>query len=197
MNNTKENLIINFLKLSSENGLKTTSLGLVAEKCEIKKASIYSHFDSKENLQSEAIEYCKKKLAENPYSVKLKGKKLETCIFELASFFIKIFDTKPLKWYYRILEENKFTLKIFAEAELSLVNMLKSHFAVIIEYFVQIGQLNIPDTDIASTILALSFHQQLSLFNVREKLGENFDDFDWEMEKLLLGFLDILKNFKS
>ena len=59
--NTREKVLLITLKLASEQGLGNISLSKIAKKVGIQKASLYSHFASKEEIISQLYEFLRDK----------------------------------------------------------------------------------------------------------------------------------------
>ena len=57
MMNRKEEIIIATLELAAEKGLGTVSMAQIADKIGIKKASLYNHFKSKEEIIEQMYVY--------------------------------------------------------------------------------------------------------------------------------------------
>jgi AcrR family transcriptional regulator len=64
---TKEKIITSVLKIAFINSIEGTSLSDIAADVGIKKASLYSHFESREKLLSAANKFCAAILRANPY----------------------------------------------------------------------------------------------------------------------------------
>lgn len=53
--NRREEIIFNTLKLASKNGLASVSMSQIAKETGIKKASLYNHFSSKDEIIEEIL----------------------------------------------------------------------------------------------------------------------------------------------
>ena len=66
-NISQEKIIQSFLSSSFNKSAGSTSLADIADDLEIKKASLYNHFSSKEEMYDSTIEYCKKEISSIPF----------------------------------------------------------------------------------------------------------------------------------
>jgi AcrR family transcriptional regulator len=64
---TKEKIITSVLKIAFINSIEGTSLSAIAADVGIKKASLYNHFENREELLSEANKFCAAILRRTPY----------------------------------------------------------------------------------------------------------------------------------
>ncbi|KOO03215.1 TetR/AcrR family transcriptional regulator [Vibrio nereis] len=55
--NTKENILSKAFELASENGLESLTIGELAKRCGMSKSGLFAHFNSKDNLQVEVLNY--------------------------------------------------------------------------------------------------------------------------------------------
>ena len=61
----KEQIMLATLELASENGLRNVSLSQIAQKVGIRKASLYNHFSSREEMVSSLYEYLREQSADS------------------------------------------------------------------------------------------------------------------------------------
>lgn len=54
---TREHILKNAFTIASESGLESLTIGLLAKACGMSKSGLFSHFNSKENLQVAVLEY--------------------------------------------------------------------------------------------------------------------------------------------
>ncbi|RJX66577.1 TetR/AcrR family transcriptional regulator [Vibrio sinensis] len=54
---TKESILSQAFDFASQNGLESLTVGELAKQCGMSKSGLFAHFNSKENLQIEVIEY--------------------------------------------------------------------------------------------------------------------------------------------
>ncbi len=186
----KEIIILKTLELGFSKGLSNVSLMDIANEVGIKKASLYSHYDSKNSLVSAVIDYCKQKLAENNFAVNFKAKDAQDLLFSLVDNFMETFGEAPLSQYYAIIQQQKLFNTAFYEAGHEISAMVTARVKVALEYCVQRSWLNIPDTDIASNFFSDSIQQCLTNLVGCENLDLEFDA-DWELNQLVDGIISL------
>ena len=71
---TRQDILDALLTLGEANGLENVSLSDIADEVGIRKASIYSHFESQQQIIEEAAEYCRRILGSKDFNVDFKAK---------------------------------------------------------------------------------------------------------------------------
>ncbi len=188
--NKKEIIILKTLELGFKKGFSNVSLMDIATEVGIKKASLYSHFDSKNSIVSAILGYCKAKIAEKNFVVNFKAKDAQDLLFSLVDSFMETFGEAPLSQYYAIVQQQKFFNTDFNEAAHEISVMVNARVKVALEYCVQRSWLNIPDTDLASGFFCDSIQQCLTNLVSSENLDLDFDE-DWELNHLVDGFISL------
>ncbi len=61
---TKENILSTAFELASENGLESLTIGELAKRCGMSKSGLFAHFNSKDNLQVEVLNYANQTFAQ-------------------------------------------------------------------------------------------------------------------------------------
>ena len=115
-NISQEKIIQAFLTSAFDKSAGGTSLADVADSLEIKKASLYNHFDSREAMYAACVEYCKNQIGAVEFLLpkiadSLADKKitLEGAFKKLISRYFGLFDSEPLfKMYVFVHSEQYF-----------------------------------------------------------------------------------------
>ena len=186
----KEIIILKTLELGFTKGLSNVSLMDIATEVGIKKASLYSHFDSKKSLVNAVIGYCKEKLAKNNFAVNFKAKDAQDLLFSLVDNFMETFSKEPLSQYYAIIQQQKLYNQDFYEAGHEINLMVTARVKVALEYCIQRSWLDIPDTDIASNFFSDAIQQCLTNLVTSENLALDFDE-EWELNRLVDGIISL------
>ena len=81
---TREKILCAMLELAVQNGLGAVSLSMIAEKVGIRKATLYSHFQSKDEMIQSLYAYLREKVEKKPpvalnYDARLQGKRRKPC----------------------------------------------------------------------------------------------------------------------
>ena len=115
-NISQEKIIQAFLSSAFDKSAGGTSLADVADSLEIKKASLYNHFDSREAMYAASVEYCKNQIGAVEFLVpKMADSLLDEKITVGAAFkklisrYFALFDSEPLfKMYVFVHTEQYF-----------------------------------------------------------------------------------------
>ena len=118
-NISQEKIIQAFLSSSFERGAGATSLADVAEILEIKKASLYNHFESRDAMYDASLDYCAKNIQEVEFITEkqrdsvVAGKiTIQSLFKKLISRYFALFDSEPLfKMYVFVHSEQYFNAK--------------------------------------------------------------------------------------
>ncbi len=186
----KELIILKTLDLGFNKGLSNVSLMDIANEVNMKKASLYSHFDSKNSIIIAVLGYCKSKLAQKNFDVNFKAKDAQSLLFSLVDSFMETFGESPLSQYYAIVQQQKLHENIFNDAAHEIDAMVTARVKVALEYCVQRSWLDISDTDIASGFFSDAIEQCLTNLVASENLDLDFDA-DWELNRLVDGLISL------
>jgi|SRR5574344_1096819 hypothetical protein len=114
-NISKEKIIQAFLMAAFEKSAGGISLTDVAENLQIKKASLYNHFEGKDAMYNSTIEYCGNELSKvsflmdkTIYSIKNNKIGLTSLFKKLITRYINIFEMEPLFQIYVFINTEKY-----------------------------------------------------------------------------------------
>ena len=118
-NISQEKIIQAFLSSAFDKSAGGTSLADVADSLEIKKASLYNHFDSREAMYAASVEYCKNQIGAVEFLIPkladslLDGKTtVQSAFKKLISRYFALFDSEPLfKMYVFVHTEQYFNVE--------------------------------------------------------------------------------------
>ena len=118
-NISQEKIIQAFLSSAFDKSAGGTSLADVADSLEIKKASLYNHFDSREAMYAASVEYCKNQIGAVEFLIPkivdsiLDGKTtIQAAFKKLISRYFGLFDSEPLfKMYVLVHTEQYFNVE--------------------------------------------------------------------------------------
>ena len=118
-NISQEKIIQAFLGSAFEKSAGATSLADVADRLEIKKASLYNHFDSREAMYDASLVYCENEIGKIRFladkaleSIKNGKNSVQGLFKKLVSRYFGLFDSEPLfKMYVFIHTEQYFNQK--------------------------------------------------------------------------------------
>ncbi|MCQ2589230.1 MAG: TetR/AcrR family transcriptional regulator [Treponema sp.] len=118
-NISQEKIIQSFLASAFEKSAGATSLADVSDSLEIKKASLYNHFESKENMYASTLELCGKEINLVSFlsdktidSIKNGKTTLPALLKRLINRYFNLFETEPLfQMYVFVRTEQYFNLE--------------------------------------------------------------------------------------
>ena len=179
-NISQEKIIQAFLTSAFDKSAGGTSLADVADSLEIKKASLYNHFESRDAMYIACVEYCKNQIGAVDFLVQkvldsiINGKAVVLAVFKkLIARYFALFDSEPLfKMYVFVHTEQYFNaecLKIVQEQNERVSEDIKNIFTA----FMQKGQIKEKSEkelkDLACDCTSLIMHQLDSYIAVRKE----------------------------
>lgn len=118
-NISQERIIQSFLVSAFDKSAGGTSLADISESLEIKKASLYNHFESRDAMYDATLEYCGKEigsisfLAEKTIDAILSGKSNPQTLFKrLISRFFNLYENEPLFHMYVFIHTEQYFNKV-------------------------------------------------------------------------------------
>ena len=117
----KEKIILAKLELASENGLRSLSMSQIATRAGIKKATLYSHFSSKEEIISEMYVFLRKQANQNreignfDYGSYVEGKSLKEILLVTVKSYEIMNKSPNMEMFYKVIISEKTLNPIAAE----------------------------------------------------------------------------------
>ena len=173
-NISQDKIILSFLSSAYEKSSGATSLADVADSLEIKKASLYNHFENKEAIYSAALAYAEKEFSSINFtadkaldSIKNNKINVNTLFKKLIVRYFNLFETEPtFHLYVFIYSEQFFNNKALAIVHNHQVKMAEE-IKKLLSAFIEQGKLpNRTDKDLIdiSSNLASVILQQMNLY---------------------------------
>lgn len=192
---SKESILMATLELASQNGLGAVSLSQIAKKVGIQKASLYSHFSSKDEIIDSLYEYLRTKArskvntGEIDYGELVKGKPaLEVLRYVVSSYQTMNEDSDMLQFYRFIVSERPFNenaAKIMvAETEKMVLATKQLFYAMQVQHV-----MNFSNVDMAAFSFAMSVHSIINY--IEDKKTAGIEDDGKMMEDFLEEFCKI------
>ena len=147
-NISQEKIIQSFISCAFEKSAGATSLADIATSLEIKKASLYNHFENREAMYFASIEFCGKEISsinflpeKNLETIK-NNKTTPTTMFKrLITRFFELYEAEPLfEMYAFIHTEQYFTIQALNVIEKE-TELIKSDVKKALSAFVNIGKI--------------------------------------------------------
>lgn len=178
MMNRKEEIIIATLELAAEKGLGTVSMAQIADKIGIKKASLYNHFKSKEEIIEQMYVYLRqqakqqKKHSDLTIDELLTGRTMSEILHAVVYSYKELnSDPQMLIFYKVIMAERCFNpkaAKIMVEETQTMIQATKLLFYALLVK--KIAQFDNPDA--AAVTFAMAVHDIMDHESDLEQLGQ-------------------------
>ena len=186
----KEEILKNVLTLASEKGLRSLSMADIATASGLKKSSLYSHFNSKQDLINELYLYLRKKSSTKTfvdYSTFVKGKSLREILLTATISYDEMNRKSDMITFYKVIISEKALSKeaskvIIKETE-KMINASNELFKAIEENKVALFD----NLESAAITFALLIHSVLDLRLDAEMAESNISD--GILEKVIDSFI--------
>lgn len=186
----KEEILKNVLTLASEKGLRSLSMADIATASGLKKSSLYSHFNSKQDLINELYLYLRKKSSTKTlvdYSSFVKGKSLREILLTATISYDEMNRKSDMITFYKVIISEKALSKeaskvIIKETE-TMINASKELFKAIEENKIALFD----NLESAAITFALLIHSVLDLRLDAEMAESNISD--GILEKVIDSFI--------
>lgn len=180
---TREEIITALLDLGEEKGLANVSLSDIALEVGIRKASIYSHFESQQALVDATVLFCREILRKKTFNVDFKSPDAKSMLVSLFDNIIKVFAEKPISSYFSIVQQMSMFDEHFASENRLMASMVNARIRIALEFCVQRSWLDIRDTDFAADLMTAA---------VMRKICDVLSDAsDWETDRLADGLIEL------
>lgn len=214
----KEKIILSVLESAFVNSTGATSLADISGKLGIKKASLYNHYSSRQEMIEDTIKFCAnhlKKLTFIPLNIKDTVSKYNaTVVFKaIVHRWVKLFETEPLILIYSFIESEKYfnneVLKIKLEEKNKILEQTKIVLRTLNEMkkitFIEGEQLNLKAQIFSETVNSILDNLILEkkkfirenpksgngeLFNLPSESNSDFSNID----KIIESFCNSLKD---
>ena len=180
---TREEIITAMLELGEEKGLANVSLSDIALEVGIRKASIYSHFESQQAIIDAMLRYCHEELGRKPLLVDFKAKDAGTMLVSLFDNIIKVFAEKPISSFFSIVQQQRMFDGSFASEDRMISSMINARIRIALEFCVQRNWMDIKDTDYAADLMTAAVMRKIC-----DVLSE---DADWQTDRLADGLIGL------
>ena len=176
---TQENIINAFLFSAFENGAGASSLQDISDILQIKKASLYNHFESKDEMYAVTLDYCRiylsnvnfipDELREKP---NLFDDSVQSVFKKIIKRFINIYEEEPCFQIYSFIHTEQYFNVSAMEIRKNEIEKIEEGFLFLIKGFVEAGKLKkLTPTELRSTsaMMAAVVLQQMDLYIIQKK----------------------------
>lgn len=164
-----QDILIKTLELASSRGLRSLSLSDIAKECGISKSTLYSHFESKEDLIERLYLFLREKAKERnnippvDYNALFKDRTLKEILRTVTSSYSSMVQDKDLNAFYRVvLSEKSFSpiaAAIYTEETNTMLLATRNLFYALSSK----GLAHFTDIDNEAMVFAFTFHSILVL----------------------------------
>ena len=164
-----QDILIKTLELASSRGLRSLSLSDIAKECGISKSTLYSHFESKEDLIERLYLFLREKAKERnnippvDYNALFKDRTLKEILRTVTSSYSSMVQDKDLNAFYRVvLSEKSFSpiaASIYTEETNTMLLATRNLFYALSSK----GLAHFTDIDNEAMVFAFTFHSILVL----------------------------------
>lgn len=194
---TKEQILESTLELASEKGLGNISMSQIANRVGLKKSSLYSHFQSKDEIIEQMYIYFRNKAKQIQgvqnveYDILFQGRTLEEVLTLVVQNY-KAMNENPemYKFYKFVMAErtlNPIAAEIMVMETKKMINATKQLF-----YALQVkGIANFENPDAAALSFAMSVHSIMDFENDTKAIGSS--DADSIMKQYIHEFCSVYR----
>ena len=164
-----QDILIKTLELASSRGLRSLSLSDIAKECGISKSTLYSHFESKEDLIERLYLFLREKAKERnnippvDYNALFRNRTLKEILRTVTSSYSSMVQDKDLNAFYRVvLSEKSFSpiaAAIYTEETNTMLLATRNLFYALSSK----GKAHFSDVDNEAMVFAFTFHSILVL----------------------------------
>jgi AcrR family transcriptional regulator len=188
MTTSKQQIIEKAIALASQGGLSEVSISMLANACGLQKSSLYTHFASKKAIEDAVLMHCRKALASEVNSLSISGKNLHDSLLDIAFFLYSIFSDEDTGLCYTLIQSEKLRNEEAGRIAIQIFNMLTARCEVLLD-----RKTHLDDCHSPAFLFCSGLENLIGLFLLRQKEGENWEEFSWEIEKYCDGFLHLLQ----
>ena len=179
-NISQEKIIQSFLRCAFVKSAGATSLADIADELQIKKASLYNHFENREAMYSASIEYCGTEIAnvnflpEKNYETIKNNKTAVTTMFKrLITRYFNIYETEPCFEMYSFIHTEQYfnvaALNIIENENNSIVKDIKKMITAFISNNRIVQKTDKEIKEMASIIASIIIQQRDFYIAIRKE----------------------------
>ena len=164
-----QDILIKTLELASSRGLRSLSLSDIAKECGISKSTLYSHFESKEDLIERLYLFLREKAKERnnippvDYNALFRNKTLKEILRTVTSSYSSMVQDKDLNAFYRVVLSEKSFSPIAASIYTEETNTMLLATSNLFYALSSKGLAHFTDIDNEAMVFAFTFHSILVL----------------------------------
>ena len=164
-----QDILLKTLELASRLGLRSLSLSDIAKECGISKSTLYSHFESKEDLIERLYLFLREKAKERniippvDYNALFRNKTLKEILRTVTSSYSSMVQDKDLNAFYRVVLSEKSFSPIAADIYTEETNTMLLATRNLFYALSSKGLAHFSDLDNEAMVFAFTYHSILVL----------------------------------
>jgi len=193
---TREKILYSTLALAAENGLGNVSLSMIAERVGIRKATLFSHFKSKEDI-IQSLYKCLREQGQKKHNLSMdydkfvQDKKAEDVLIEVVNNYRHMNAQKDIADFYKFIYSERAinpsaAMIMLTETE-TMLRQTKNLLAAMKRN--DILSFQGKDIELASVIFCLTIHELMDIENDRKV--NSLDDYGEEIHNFIIGFCNL------
>ena len=172
-----------FRSLAAHKGLASVSLSDLAKEADITKATLFSHFTSRQDLENRLWDSFTPH--RKPFEISFQGD-AKTIMHDAVSHWISFFTEEPMNEVWQIVQSEKWHKKRAVSVWKAYRSMLEGQVSTVLEVLSESGKLDINEPDLASLLLTDT------LFSFIDEENLNGGDVeDWMIERTVRRFVEL------
>lgn len=184
-NISQEKIISAFISCAFDKSAGATSLSDICDILQIKKASLYNHFENRDSMYEAAIDFCKKEINSISFltdnildSIKKNNTALLPTFKKLTTRFFNLFETEPLVKMYVFIHTEQYFTPSALESVHTEEEKLNYEIRRLLSAFSDVEKFSIKSEkelkEIAQTITCILIQQRdIYIANLKETIRQN------------------------
>jgi len=193
---TRERILHCLLELAAEKGLGNVSLSMVAEKVGIRKATLFSHFESKDDMIQSLYTYLREQarneqMASVDYDKFVQGKSAGQVLMAVVIGYQTMNSQKDMSAFYKFIYSERSINAAAANIMLTETETMLKQTKNLFEAMKKNSLLSFrgKDIDLASTMFCLTIHELMDI-ELDRRLN-NMEDDGKDIQKFITGFCEL------
>lgn len=193
---TKVKIINAALEIGASKGLSNTSLSDIANAVGIKKASLYNHFSSREEIIFSLYEYLREMAKNSRRNIPSMDKIIlqaepDVIIKTAVDNYMEMTTKSKLGQFFKVVESEKYYDDNAARIILEETKRMHKQTKELLEAMAKMGKLEINDMETAVSIFANAIHEMMTVYILYKRCEENPEEWREKMDHFIKGFVNL------
>lgn len=176
--NTKEKILRSTLELASEVGMGNVSLQKIADRVGVRKATLFSHYKSKDEIFTALYTYLRENISQKHqaesfnYAEFIQGKTAIEILTEVVSGYKRMNETDDLAIFYKFISSERVLNPMAAKIMVTETDTMLAKTRELLLVMRDNGLLSFPVFEAAVTSFCMTIHGLLDLTYDYHSIGE-------------------------